>query len=960
MITPKTFESDKGTNPEDWVENYRLVAKQNSWEEQDWIDLVKLYLGKKEAIWYKKNKGLFTDWDTFSKLFIEKFRAKETKSQIWDKLRTIKHSDYNSIEELEYELELLCEKAGIVKDEIKLDLLVSTLKDEFKEKLEESGYKNWDKVIKYISNLERAEQGIYRKTEGKERVTKFKEITRNAASKQGRAIKDMSKDKEPYAAMIRKFEELSVNLLAKVDEVVEKKLKTYNLGSAQVYKCYYCHEDGHRKFECKKWKSLQNDEQSVKTGTNVNYIELVRTEDCQGQELVAVEKRKSDFRDITSEKRANKRINTAATPSDSSENTNTSEINKDVDKINKNTPLKAQVYKRYINKITDGTKKFSLKEELDKIYPKISLIQLLNSSPGLTAELVSICDKSNTAEINEIQLQPKKVTNCKAQVQIFGQNILAVVDTGAACSVVSSSMVEDWGLNVDENINQVIVTADGKRHAALGKVNKIPVKIASYIFPANLIVMNKNDGTLILGTDWLIQHKASINLRIPEIRFPIENAEVITRLVTSNISIEEESEIYLMIKEKPKGINEIQNTSIQKVLEEYNELFVEDISELQQTNVSEHRIEVTENTPIKLRPYRIPKYIPNYAKVASPITKLLKKNEKWDWGEKQDKAVEDLKELLTTAPILGHPDWQKEFVITTDASILGIGAVLSQGEKGSEVVIEFASRTTNSAEKNYSISHLEALAVVWAVKKFKYYVWGRKFKIRTDHKSLIQIFNGPEITSRIARWAMILRNYDFEIEHLPGKFNPADGLSRLVDNVHENNNELDVFAMEYVEYDAVRQYLADLSYPSNSSEQYRKKIRNKSRQYRLKNGKLFKRVKNILKEVLHEQNVKDVVNEIHNAAHEGIENTWNRVSAIYCGHNLYKDVYEIVKCCHICQLYKDGRTKKFPLVPIIARKPFEIIGMDAIGPFTPETTSGNRFILTAIDFCTKWPIAVPV
>ncbi|OMH78852.1 Retrovirus-related Pol polyprotein from transposon [Zancudomyces culisetae] len=92
--------------------------------------------------------------------------------------------------------------------------------------------------------------------------------------------------------------------------------------------------------------------------------------------------------------------------------------------------------------------------------------------------------------------------------------------------------------------------------------------------------------------------------------------------------------------------------------------------------------------------------------------------------------------------------------------------------------ISYASRITNVYEKNYSVTHLEGLAVIWSIKKFKYYLWGKHFTIRTDHKSLLQLFDGTEITGRVARWAMILRNYNYTITHCPGKYNPADALSR--------------------------------------------------------------------------------------------------------------------------------------------------------------------------------------
>ncbi|OMH82402.1 Retrovirus-related Pol polyprotein from transposon [Zancudomyces culisetae] len=124
--------------------------------------------------------------------------------------------------------------------------------------------------------------------------------------------------------------------------------------------------------------------------------------------------------------------------------------------------------------------------------------------------------------------------------------------------------------------------------------------------------------------------------------------------------------------------------------------------------------------------------------------------------------------------VLAHPDWQKSFIVTTDASKHGLGAMLSQIYEAGEKPIEYISRATNVHEHNYSIAHLEGLAVVWAVTKFKYYIWGR-----------------------VARWAMILRNYDYDIEHIAGNTNPADSFSRMVEKSSENiDTTLEVFSLD--------------------------------------------------------------------------------------------------------------------------------------------------------------------
>ncbi|KAG1040602.1 hypothetical protein G6F43_012261 [Rhizopus delemar] len=176
------------------------------------------------------------------------------------------------------------------------------------------------------------------------------------------------------------------------------------------------------------------------------------------------------------------------------------------------------------------------------------------------------------------------------------------------------------------------------------------------------------------------------------------------------------------------------------------------------------------------------RFIESYAAVATPLTELLKKNKSFSWGYEQDMAYQQLKEKLVGAPILAYPDRAQVQILTTDASKKGISAILSQSRDGSleeERVISYNSRTLRPAEENYSTVHLEALAVVWAVTKYRHYLVGRHFKLRTDNAALTYVMAPAKPSPKLARWAACLIDYDFEIVHLPGKSNPADALSRL-------------------------------------------------------------------------------------------------------------------------------------------------------------------------------------
>jgi hypothetical protein len=182
------------------------------------------------------------------------------------------------------------------------------------------------------------------------------------------------------------------------------------------------------------------------------------------------------------------------------------------------------------------------------------------------------------------------------------------------------------------------------------------------------------------------------------------------------------------------------------------------------------------------------RFIEDFSKIARPLHELTKKNVKFKWEEKHQKAFEKLKEKLIEYPILGFPDYEKEFVLMTDASKEGLGAILSQkNNEGKEIVIAYGSKSLLPAEKNYPITDMECLAIVWGIKHFHEYLIGRKFKIITDHSALVTLQTAKIPKGRRGKWMMELQQYDFKIEHRPGKSNGnADALSRLKYKKEEN------------------------------------------------------------------------------------------------------------------------------------------------------------------------------
>jgi len=301
------------------------------------------------------------------------------------------------------------------------------------------------------------------------------------------------------------------------------------------------------------------------------------------------------------------------------------------------------------------------------------------------------------------------------------------------------------------------------------------------------------------------------------------------------------------------------------------------------------------------------RFVPHFSKIAAPLHKLLKKDAKFAWGEDQEIAFCTLKQKLVSKPILQYPDFSEEFILTTDASNDGAGAVLSQDEIGKDLPVAFASRSFNKAERNYSTVEKELAAIVWGIKHFRPYLYGRRFKVVSDHKPLKWIMNVKDPGSRLLRWRIQLEEYDYEIVYKPGGQNTnADALSRI--------NALQKEDSEPGEVDA------DMK------------------------AKIFQ--------------------ESHDSilgGHRGMNKTYEAIRRHYQWPNMRREVEEYVKRCTKCQLNKALRPRgKAPMeITTTAKQPFERCALDIVGPLT-ETTLGNKYILTFQDDLSKYLVAVPI
>eukprot|EP00873_Tetraselmis_striata_P007045 jgi/Tetstr1/427309/TSEL_017478.t1 len=174
------------------------------------------------------------------------------------------------------------------------------------------------------------------------------------------------------------------------------------------------------------------------------------------------------------------------------------------------------------------------------------------------------------------------------------------------------------------------------------------------------------------------------------------------------------------------------------------------------------------------------RFLESFSLVKAPLTALTKKDEPWKWGAAEQQSFDAIKAMLVSAPVLRHPDWRRPFVMHTDWSRAGVGACLSQvDDNGVEYAVSFASRMNTPVEADLSSYEGEVGAVVWAVQRFRYYLYGNHFQLITNRKAMEWLRTTARLRGKLARWSLMLAEYDFSIKHRPGKDNTVpDLLSR--------------------------------------------------------------------------------------------------------------------------------------------------------------------------------------
>ena len=402
------------------------------------------------------------------------------------------------------------------------------------------------------------------------------------------------------------------------------------------------------------------------------------------------------------------------------------------------------------------------------------------------------------------------------------------------------------------------------------------------------------------------------------------------------------------------------------------------------------------------------RFVKNFAELAAPLNAVLSKDVPFSWTSACELSFEQLKKCLTTAPILAYPDYSEAsspFILDTDASAYGIGAVLSQEQAGTVRVIAYASRSLTKSERNYDTYHRELLSSVTFIQQFRCYLVGRKFLLRTDHMALKALLTSSDPRGKKARWIEVLSDYDFEIVHRKGKAHQnADSLSRspalLLAEEKQTGDAtfigavvsqpmivmqpaLDVLSSEdlrsaqagdpdiqqvlsWYDHDTasfVRPPDTELASTSQVIRRFATELQHFSVVRDILWRRSFVDENEVFLFVVPESLKSAAISSVHDLAgggHLGCNKTLSKCKVRFFWFGMTASVELHVRCCQICaQASSKSSHGVASLGSLQAGYRFERVCLDIVGPF-PPSARGYRYILVVVDSFSRWAEAYPL
>ena len=368
-------------------------------------------------------------------------------------------------------------------------------------------------------------------------------------------------------------------------------------------------------------------------------------------------------------------------------------------------------------------------------------------------------------------------------------------------------------------------------------------------------------------------------------------------------------------------------------------------------------------------------FIKDFSLIAQPLTSLLKKNAIFTWSDDCQTAFTTLKHALCNAPVLAFPDFTMPFVLCTDASNYGLGSVLMQHDaNGKSRAIAFASRLLNAAERNYSTTHREALAVVWSLRHFRDIILGYPIHVLTDHAAVTDIFKGTSLTGKFARWQITIQEYNPTFSYLPGKSNSvADALSRHVAPVAHLTapqslpSPDDIKALQRSD-----QFCSGIIYYLESGDSSSlPKLHVSPDSFELRDEVLYKSshvtadddsVHHASQLVVPQALVPVILYHVHDspfAGHPGKDRSLRQAQRSYFWPSMRKDISRHCLLCVSCAEHRPARHFESPNLPYpIPHAPWDSLSIDVLK--LPLTEKGNQYLLVCVDSFSRYTILVPL
>ena len=378
------------------------------------------------------------------------------------------------------------------------------------------------------------------------------------------------------------------------------------------------------------------------------------------------------------------------------------------------------------------------------------------------------------------------------------------------------------------------------------------------------------------------------------------------------------------------------------------------------------------------------RFVPDFARIASPLHLLLKRDAVFQWTTECEEAFNKLKSLLVSAPVLAYPQFQSghPFILETDASIVGLGAVLAQQQEDGQVhPIAFSSRSLSVHERNYAITELETLGLVWATKIFRPYILGHRCVVFTDHAACTSLLSAANPSSKLARWAMAIQELDLDIRHRSGKSNHvADALSRnplpVANALHFQSVyqppesaeqspesarcESDVGRLQRSDDELSRifEYLEQDVLPADERQARRLAVEKPN--FDVIDGVLYYEnpaIPGCWRIAVPKSLRLTLLKESHGgkfAGHFSEKKIYSTLRTKYWWKGMRADVRRYCRSCLICASRKGpGRALHPRLQSIPVGGPFHMVGVDVLQ--LPPSFNGNKYAIVFMDYFTKWP-----